>query len=673
MMLSYLAVGSVAVRVLFSASENYAIKLPNFARLVTAVELPIEEMTLSAPELAFSEISPAEEPKRIVKVAEPKVVEQKIAETVIVEEDILQLAVEQLVAVHESELPFQETISLKPVYMKEELETNLLASYQEFEFKESLVAETPSEPVVRDEVSTEQASLVDAEPEFFEYEAPVEEVAVAAKATTPAETDVITNDLKNDYSKNPATNAALKPKQKTDVASTLNTQTVLSSVGYSNQAPTTPQLAFDYSKATKDINQAKRTVAQNKPGVNSQKGSPYKSAQKSNMPNSKVSYSMGIEIRANGTDMKRFEDVNGFEIRFQDDQSESFADYGSGRVQIEEVLSQPKMTRSLVILKRGYIPTNSDVILEEGDRVVSIPLIEEDAFNKMTHPFQGKFPVGALLVELDDEAELAQIDVPFGKVITLDGNFKKTKKNDFRYQLFVGVKAGNALITYRKFDGESVSRIIHVHEHELTFEANYFERTLDGKVRLFENDLLGKESSPLIVSTESVKAFMKDASAKKINSHTYKMNFGTGHLGGRRYVELLHQSEPIFMGLRENINLQVPSESFMRHVLSRFEDAKLGNRCLVQINLAKKAMDVKVGAESVASSLMMQTQMLDSDGKFYDSLSEKTEKVMIVGESHASGNISSDAKINVKITHEDGTVHYLSSYCSPNTYLVEQL
>ena len=85
------------------------------------------------------------------------------------------------------------------------------------------------------------------------------------------------------------------------------------------------------------------------------------------------------------------------------------------------------------------------------------------------------------------------------------------------------------------------------------------------------------------------------------------------------------------------------------------------------------ANNVDVASESIGQSLMTSTQMLDSDGKFYDSLSAKTNKIIIVGEGQASSDISLDSKINIKIEYEDGSVQFLNSYCSPNTYLVEQL
>ena len=385
-------------------------------------------------------------------------------------------------------------------------------------------------------------------------------------------------------------------------------------------------------------------------------------------------YPVSISILALGSDLKKLENLKGFEVRFQDDLSEMIEDYGSGEVKFEAELSQPKMTRTVTILKRGYSPVTTELILEDGaPGSVSIPLIEEDTLNDLMAPYERKGAVGVLLVELDDDTEVAKLDVPFGDVIKLNGDFKRTKNDDYRYQLFVGVQAGNAMVSYHGNNGEVVSKILHVHESEMTYDANFYEDVVNEKIRLFEENLLARESSPLIISGEQVKIFSTNISAKKINNHTYKMAFGSSNLAGRRYLELNHQSEPVFVGIRDNNNITVPSENFMNFILSKVEGRKLGNRCLIQVNLNKTANNVDVASESIGQSLMTSTQMLDSDGKFYDSLSAKTNKIIIVGEGQASSDISLDSKINIKIEYEDGSVQFLNSYCSPNTYLVEQL
>lgn len=698
-LICYLVVGTVAVRfcmpetVSLSFESSY-LNLASDSSIKVAV---VEE--ISAPEMAFAEIKiPKVVPAKIV--AKPVVV-AKIAAPVVIEKVEVQAPEVKVLA--KNELPFHDPITLNKVVMNTELPTNLVASYKDFAFEETLVADTKE---ISDVVSTAQASAETAEPEFFEYptevskkEAPVQNTEVV-KTETIQKSEVASNEVEVQDVADMMVADAQEPEF-FDYPATVTTQESTKAATFKAPeavpSPVTPSsnlIAFDYSKAQADV--AKQMI----PTVS--KVTTHKSSQtnkqseaytvkpaddKTNLvpdvieaksaPKKKVvraqTYPISLAINALGSDLKKLENLQNFEVRFQDDLSEMMEDYGTGEVKFETEMGQSKMTRAITILKRGFAPTSTEIILEEGNGSVSIPLIEQETFNEVMAAFEGRGSVGALLVELDDESQIAKLDVKFGDVIKLDGDFKRTEKENFRYQLFVGVQAGNAMVSYHRENGEILNKIVHVHEHEVTYDANYYEDVVNEKVRLYEDDLLSKESSPLIISGDQVKVFASNNTAKKINNHTYKLNFGSTHLGGRRYLELNHQAEPVFVGIRDNNNVTVPSENFMRHILSNVEGAKLGNRCLIQVNLNKKADKVDVAAESVGQSLMTYTQMLDADGKFYDSLSEKTEKVIIIGESQASGDTSPDAKVNIKIQYQDGSVQYLNSYCSPNTYLVEQL
>jgi hypothetical protein len=296
-------------------------------------------------------------------------------------------------------------------------------------------------------------------------------------------------------------------------------------------------------------------------------------------------------------------------------------------------------------------------------------MIEEETFNNEIQRFEGSGPVGAVLVELDDETELAQLDVPFGKVVLLDGDMKITEREDFRYQLFIGVKAGNALLTYKAAKNSQVQKIIHVHEREVTFDSNFFEDIKSNKIKLFEEDLMAREKSPLITGAGDIRIFATDKIATKVANNIYKLDFDRSHLAGRRYLELNHQGDSIFAGFRGTQSITMPSENLRKYV----ESYKNAGSCLIQVNLKKKVLNVDIGSESVEASLMTSVQMLDSDGKFYDSVSAKTRKVIIVGEGQGANGVSRDGKINIKVDYVDGSFDYLSTFCSPDTYLVEQL
>lgn len=657
----YLVVGCLGVRVF--APEMTTITLnSNALSFFSKTKMADEKIeVLELPEIAFNEIKFPVEPKIVVKPA--KIAAAKPLNTT------TQMVYTTLA---KNELPFYEPVKLSPVVMEEALQTNLVALYKDFSYE--VVAE------VKDEVSNQMAAVeTEAEPEFFEYSEPV-------VAATPAPVEEA---------------AVVSTNESTETTETKIVHTVDEKQNVDNSSEVVSiddLLVFDYSKAEKEIKEQtmpvvgvvttqkanpskiveKFTVEESKP-VKKKKQAP---AEKMTTQNEAVeknalfvdkSYPMNVTIQAFGTNLvKAFPEV-GFEVRFQDDLGEAIQDYGTGAVTINETLAQPRMTRSISLLKRGYAPTNTDLLMDEETTGVSIPLVEEEKFNELMAPFEVRGVIGAVLVELDDSTENAKLDVPVSDVLKLDGDLLVTEGEDFRYLLFLGVKAGNALLSYEDNQGNVTSRIIHIHEREVTFDANYFENVTSEKVRLVEEDLLTKEKTPLVIASSSVKEFATNKTATKINNHTYETNFGKVLLGSRKYLELSHQSEPLFVGFREQTTLEIPSENFMRFILSKFAGSNLGNRCLVQVNLNKEALKVDVAGESVGQGLVTYTQVLDADGKFYDSVGPKSRRVIIMGENQGSPDYAMDSKINVKVSYQDGTVQYLGTYCSPNTYLVEQL
>lgn len=671
-LVAYLFVGAVAVRLVMPEMSTVSISAQYLALFSDTSFKSQEAMEVSAPEMHFAEIKfPVERPVRKVAVVAPKPVIKKEVVKVVVQK-MAELKIEK---VTQNELPFYEPVKLHAIVMNVPLESNLVALYKEF--KHEMVAKVAA-PVV-DEVKTTQAQA-SAEPTFFEYEEETK-VAAAVPAPTPAPKEEAPEVIES---------------TKTEIVNNVdNAQNV---DNFAEEVSVDDLVAFDYAKASADMKsqampmvstvttQSKEVPAQgssapqaatvSKPKKKDAPAAQQEETDKSAEKNALIAptvHSSSLTIQYVGTNLVTTQPETGFEIRFQDDMSEAIQDHNTGDITVDADLSEVRMNRSVTLLKHGFAPTNADLIMEAGQFSVSIPAIEEQKFNKLLAPYGARGPIGAVMVELDDSAEGATLDVPYSQVITLDGDLKETEESDFRYQLFVGVQAGNALLSYKDSRNNVTSKIIHIHEHELTFESNFYEDIVDEDIKLFEEDLLGKEKTPLIISSEQVKQFASDKTAKKINNHTYRMDFDRILSGSRRYLELTHQDEPVFVGVKGNNNVEVPSENFMRYMLSRFEGSKLGNRCLVQVNLSKKAVKYEVAAESVGMSLATYTQILDADGRFYDSLSEKSRKIIVVGENQGAPELSQDGKINLKVTYEDGSVQYLGSYCSPNTYLVEQL
>lgn len=664
--LVYLAVGTVAVRVF--APEVTSIEFPSaYFNLFSDTKIETALIPeIDAPNLNFARIVFPEMRSHSVFRKEQIKNRNSFVEPVIKQTDRASY-----------ELPFHEPVTLTQVEMKTVKPLKLASLYKEFKFE--VIAQVIEE---HDAVSTQMGAI--SESKLFEHQEPKDQKSISVSAAS---------------------------ETTENIAEVTNPQTDLNvdnhPIATTEEVAVEELIAFDYSKAMSDIkmesvptlgNMTTQNVASpfSVPKVPPMKIiSEPKSSNKSvttQLPQNEVktpSQNDGdkhhkgfvnaaaaenkVTIQITGSNLRETGDEQGFEVRFNDDQSEILEDHNTGYVSMSHKLASSKMTRAATVLKRGYAPTNTDIILEEGATEMTLPLITEEKFNQLLAPYEARGSIGNVLVELEGEVQEAILDVPYSQVLFLDENMKETEGKDFSYQLFVGVKAGNALLGYKDKSGNVTTKIIHVHERELTFETNFFENVENDNAVLLEEDLMSKEKMPLIISSEEVIHFATDKKASKMTNHMFRTNFDKILLGGRRYLELTHQSEPVFVGFRDNTKLEVPSENLMRHVLSRFQGPSLVNRCLVQINMKKKPLRVDVGSESAGDSLSTNVKVLDADGKFYDSVGPKSNKIFILGETHGSSEYLMDSKINIKVSYQDGSVDFVGSYCSPNSYLVEQL
>ena len=572
---------------------------------------------------------------------------------------------------------FEEPVKLSPVKVEYSLPTNLIALMPSFDFDQKVMVaevkvEESKEEKVEDKISTVLASTTvsDEEPVFFEYpaEASVKETKVTETSKVEVQNKLVNQKpqyTKEDFEKMADefiafdysdTNGSQASEKITtfNVASPVKTNT--KKAGSKKVSAKVAAVASTSKMTTQKMNSQKEELNKEQNLLTTQKKNILASI---------------MSIQATGTNLRKVHNVKNFEVRFQDDLNEIYEDYGSGEVQIASRVNNV-MNRSMVLLKRGYAPTNTDLIVENNSKV-TLPLIEEEVFNELLDKNEGYAASGALLVEFDDETETVLLDTEYAEEISLDQNLKATSSEDYRYKLFVGLPAGNVYLIYKKFDGSEVSKIVHIHEREITFEANIYENVKHQSVSLYEEGLLSKELSPLIVSGEQVRIFATEKTSQKLSQNTYKLNQKMTLLGGRQYLEVNHLDEPVFVGYRDNAKIILPSENFISFVLSKFEDRKLGNRCIIQVNIDTPVANFSIASESVANGLVTSSQVLDQDGKFYDSVGPKSNKIIILGENFGPIDQSQDGKVNIKIDYLDGSTRFLSSYCSPNTYLVEQL
>lgn len=660
---SCLSVAAVNVRMMMSTSSSTSFTIPDisFSNSIAQNNISIvEKIETKMNELKFEEKT-AEAPRKVAKSLTPAKIAAPVAQ--------------QFITLKEESINFNEPVKLTAVKYDYSLPQNLVALAIDFKYVPAkapvMVAEVKkTEEVKEDSVSTIMAApaavaVVEEEPVFFEYaemKAPKtqEKIVEAKEEVKPVVKSEVVSLKKADYEKMADEFIAFDYSAKSEVAEAVKkTETKTAPVAEAQKVNAALPVLVEVSDLPAEKEVTTQKVA---PAV--------KKVAKVNTQVSKAS-AVVMSIQAKATNFKKNKDVNNFEVRFQDNLNEIYEDFGAGSV---EMLTHTNsvMNRSMVLLKRGYAPTNTDLIVENNSKAV-LPLIEEEVFNSLLDEVSTSAAHGALLIEFDDETESVRLDGAYASELLLDENLRTTKAETYRYKLFLGINAGNMLVTYRDFNGAETAKIVHIHERELTFDANLYEAAQDLKVSFYEEGLLSKELSPLIIKGDQVRVFATENVSTKLNQNTHKLNFKKHLLGERKYLEVNHLEEPIFVGLKENTKVVLPSENFIGLVLSKFENRKLGNRCIVQLNLDAPVADFFVGSESAGSNLVTSTQILDQDGKFYDSVGPKSNKILILGENHAPADQSRDGKINVKIDYLDGSTRFVTSYCSPNTYLVEQL
>lgn len=660
---SCLTVATLNVRLMMSTSHSVKLEIPNInvaSKMAETTSTIVKNFETKLTEISFDNL----ETKKEKLVATTPKVEKVAAKATQLKTELIN---------------FDEPVKLSPVKVEYSLPTNLIALMPSFNFENKVMvaevkAEESKEEKVEDKVTTVLASTAvsDEELVFFEYptEASENETKVTENSQVEAQ-EKLDNDkpqpqyTKADYEKIADDFIAFDYSETNNNQASEEIKTF--NVGTPVRAKAKKATSTSVSPKVAAVTTAPKMTTQK---MNSQKEEFNKeqnllSTQKKNVMASIMS------IQATGTNLRKMQNVKNFEVRFQDDLNEIYEDFGVGEVQIASRVNSI-INRSMVLLKRGYAPTNTDLIVENNSKV-TLPLIEEVVFNELLDKNEGYAAAGALLIEYDDETETVLLDSEYAEEISLDQNLKATSSEDYRYKLFVGLPAGNVYLIYKKFDGSEVSKIVHIHEREITFEANIYEQVKHQSVTLYEEGLLSKELSPLIVSGEQVRVFATDKTSQKLNQNTYKLNQKTTLLGERQYLEVNHLDEPIFVGYRDNAKIVLPSDNFISFVLSKFEDRKLGNRCIIQVNIDSPVANFYIASESVGNGLVTSSQVLDQDGKFYDSVGPKSSKIIILGENFGPIDQSQDGKVNIKIDYLDGTSSFLASYCSPNTYLVEQL
>src|SRR5690606_753962 len=123
----------------------------------------------------------------------------------------------------------------------------------------------------------------------------------------------------------------------------------------------------------------------------------------------------------------------------------------------------------------------------------------------------------------------------------------------------------------------------------------------------------------------------------------------------------------------------VPDNDYIAQIYNVHHISDLNSMCLIQLNLSLNPTEVKIEGRS-PRGMNTQVSYLDSEGNFYEVPGGLTRNIFILGQlgqniNNNQQNQRSDNEgvINLKIKYDNGLTDFVQSYCSENTYFVEQL
>ena len=362
-------------------------------------------------------------------------------------------------------------------------------------------------------------------------------------------------------------------------------------------------------------------------------------------------------------------DIKNFEVRFFDDLDDIRRSDSTGVVVLEDSLNTSYAVRRGTIFASGHYPVTTDFVLEGHDVNIRVPLPSEESFQQLVEKLGITGLGGHILIELDELTEDAalELDTVYEEKLFLDRSLKVVDRgdSDYSYIMFVGVVPGNKIISFRTYRNEVTSKIVHISEDEIYFDTNFYNQVESDEFELFEENLLSKETGLLSVNENEIVDLAYDTKFTKKTVNRFQLGKSLYPVGARKYYELKHLNESVFVGRWDSDYIDVPSESYMRFAISNFGGYSLQESCVVQINLEKQAKELSYNGQSNKGNMRIEARILDTDGVFYKDLSDQSKRIFLLGEEQGS--------LNIKIKYVDNSVDYLQTFCSKSNYVVEQL
>ncbi|MBF0311900.1 MAG: hypothetical protein HQK52_00700 [Oligoflexia bacterium] len=344
------------------------------------------------------------------------------------------------------------------------------------------------------------------------------------------------------------------------------------------------------------------------------------------------------------------------------------SDKSSGKILFSNNLNSNISVLSGTIIKNGQIPTYVDIALEKGSKSIEIPVIESESIDRFVSRNRLMAQGGLVLVEIGDVDFEVDLDVHYEAKIFLDGNFRALtakESKQAKYILLLGINPGNRVLTYVFPDGKISKKIIFVQEDQLYYDMSNFIEIDNTLFSLYENDVFSKSSTPLSIRASDIEVFTTKTKIKKIGVNSYESGRAPFSMSSRQYVEFKHLNDVIYAGRGVDVHsINLPSNEYIKNIFKRKGVDDIRSGCMVQVNMSKRVDSIAIEGSSL-EGMTLDVTYLGRDGKFTREVAPNAEKAFILGDSAGV--------VNVKVDYNDGTSDFLQTFCSEDSYLVEQL
>ena len=331
----------------------------------------------------------------------------------------------------------------------------------------------------------------------------------------------------------------------------------------------------------------------------------------------------------------------------------------SGIAQMNWGLTEGVNTQTGVVEASGMVPTRVELNLSIHNNL-SVPMISQEEAERL---YPG---MNLLLLALDSSVVETEIDKSYAEKIYYDVDFKKLDSaNQARFVMYTGVRSGNLLLKYNINNRETAQKVIYIGDNEMYFEEADFTAGERDLYTFNTRNIMSAKSTELSVAPELINVFNSSITANKRTLNSYEIKMPTHVSGTRKYIEMKHLSDSIFIGTDLKQDVDVPSNEFIGKVLEMNQVNSLKDRCLVQINIEKSLGGITVNGKNQSGEMYTETSYLDAEGNFSKTDFDQAQKAFIVGDM--------EGIFNAKLEYSDGSTQFLKTYCSQGTYIVEQL